>query len=118
MRFCTSALSRPERPFASMKRVKLTLSRNSRVLYRSPQRQQQRRRKKCGIGSVRGLASTTRLFRLPHLGHSTASDIFASRLVLESHVDDELHPGHIDPRTPRLVPVPVGKPLALNDPHP
>src|SRR3546814_5988990 len=117
MRFCTSALSRPERPFASMKRVKLTLSRNSRVLYRSPQRQQQRRRKKCGIGSVRGLASTTRLFRLPHLGHSTASDIFASRLVLERHVDDELHLGNIAPRHPRLLTVSVDNALEHNDPR-
>src|SRR3546814_11586140 len=67
--------------------------------------------------SVRGLASTTRLFRLPHLGHSTASDIFASRLVLERHVDDELHLGDIAPRHPRLVTVSVDNALEHNDPR-
>src|SRR3546814_17779677 len=67
--------------------------------------------------SVRGLASTTRLFRLPHLGHSTASDIFASRLVLERHVDDELHLGNIAPRHPRLVTVSVDNALEHNDPR-
>src|SRR3546814_11354207 len=61
--------------------------------------------------------STTRLFRLPHLGHSTASDIFASRLVLERHVDDELHLGNIAPRHPRLVTVSVDHALEHNDPR-
>src|SRR3546814_12229130 len=57
------------------------------------------------------------LFRLPHLGHSTASDIFASRLVLERHVDDELHLGNIAPRHPRLVTVSVDNALEHNDPR-
>src|SRR3546814_7974028 len=51
------------------------------------------------------------------LGHSTASDIFASRLVLERHVDDELHLGNIAPRHPRLVTVSVDNALEHNDPR-